>query len=824
MNWNHSPRAVVRFVACSAAFATFFFAATVVDIANAGSPALSVISPQGGQRGTEVEITFAGDRLDDAQEILFSRPGISMKSLEVKNPKSVLCKLAIAPDAELGIYAARVRTASGISNLQTFHVGALPSVEEVEPNSEFEAPQPVGLDVTVVGVVQNEDVDYFVVDAKKGERITAEIEGLRLGRTFFDPYVGIFDARRFELAGSDDAALIYQDAIASIVAPEDGKYIIQVRESSFQGNGACTYRLHLGHFPRPTAVYPAGGKPGETLEVRWLGDAAGERKEQVTIPADAGEDFYLFAKDSSGIAPSGNPFRANNLANTLEVEPNNGPTEGTPAEVPGALNGILSEPGDTDYFKIKPTTDLRVAMRVHARSIRTPVDPVLSIHSPDGKQLTANDDSGGPDSFFNFNLKKDQEYVIQVRDHLGAGGANYVYRVEVTPTEPSLETGIPERQQYVATLLTVPRANRGAIMISAKRAGFAGDLNIDLKDLPAGVTFETVPMPGNRNEVPVLLTATADAALAGARVNVIGRPVDPEVKLEGILQQRNWMVRGQGNSDVWRFWDNRMSMALTEEAPFEIEIIQPKVPLVQRGSLNLKIVAKRKEGFTAAIPVQLLYNPPGVSSSGSIKIPENANEVVIPLSAAQNAAPSTWKIVAVAQANVNGNIEVASRFADITIEEPYVSFAFPKAAVEQGQTTDIAIDVEHRKEFAGGAKVELVGLPAGTTAEPLELTKDMKQLSFKVETKADAREGRHTSLHCRLVIEESGEQVNHVLGPGELRVDKPLPPKVNAPAKPATPAAAAAKPAPTPDKPKEKPLSRLEQLRLERKQAAEAGK
>ena len=80
--------------------------------------------------------------------------------------------------------------------------------------------------------------------------------------------------------------MLNQDCVASIVAPEDGKYVVQVRETSFGGNGACTYRLHVGGFPRPTAVYPAGGKPGETLQVRWIGDARGEFAQQVTLPTD----------------------------------------------------------------------------------------------------------------------------------------------------------------------------------------------------------------------------------------------------------------------------------------------------------------------------------------------------------------------------------------------------------------------------------------------------------------------------------------------------------------------------------------------------------
>ena len=67
----------------------------------------------------------------------------------------------------------------------------------------------------------------------------------------FDPYVAILDTNRFELAVSDDTALALQDPIASIVAPADGKYIIQVRETSYGGDGENQYLLHVGTYPRP---------------------------------------------------------------------------------------------------------------------------------------------------------------------------------------------------------------------------------------------------------------------------------------------------------------------------------------------------------------------------------------------------------------------------------------------------------------------------------------------------------------------------------------------------------------------------------------------
>ncbi|HEV3025433.1 MAG TPA: PPC domain-containing protein, partial [Pirellulales bacterium] len=482
----------------------------------AASPSLGSIVPYGGQRGTEIEVSFNGGNLADAQEIMLYYPGIKVTSLQAVNENTVKTKLAIAPDCRLGIHAMRVRTATGMTNLRTFSVGAMSEVAEVEPNSEFATPQKVGLDVTVNGCVDNEDVDYFLVEAKQGERITAEIEGIRLGNFFFDPYVAIFDAKRFELASCDDAALVWQDSVASVVAPADGAYIVQVRESSYGGNGACTYRLHVGRFPRPTAAIPAGGRPGETINLVWLGDVLGPKFEPFVVPTAPGEQFGIFARDDKGIAPSPNVFFVSDLANVMEIEPNEAAANATPFEAPMALGGVIGQDGDVDCFKFPAKAGQQFDVRAQGRGIRSPLDPVLSIFKSDGAGIAGNDDSGGPDSYLRFGAPADDTYTISIRDHLGKGRPDFAYRVEVKPVKPALVMGLPERQQYVDVTIEVPQGNRTAFLVSASRRDFGGDVVLDLKDLPAGVTFETVVMPANQTIVSVLLTAAPGTALAGS--------------------------------------------------------------------------------------------------------------------------------------------------------------------------------------------------------------------------------------------------------------------------------------------------------------------
>ena len=782
----------------------------------AADPSLGSIAPIGAQRGSEVEVLLNGARFEDAQEILLYYPGIEVKKFEVVNDKQAKARLAIAADCRLGLHAMRVRTASGITNLRQFSVGALPEISEKEPNSDFDAPQKIELDHTVNGVVQNEDVDYFQVKAKKGERITAEVEGIRLGVTFFDPYVAIMDMKRFELSSSDDTPLVHQDAVASIIAPQDGTYVVQIRESSFGGSGACVYRLHVGRFPRPLAVFPAGGRPGETLAVKWLGDVAGNREQQLTLPTDPGQRFGLFAQDERGIAPSPNPFRVNGLTNVIEAEPNDALDKATVCQVPCALNGIIAQPGDIDRFRFTAKKGQVFDVQVYARRLRTPLDPVLNVLNAKGGGVSGNDDSGGPDSYVRTKIPADGEYIVQVRDHLNQGDATYVYRVEVTPVTPKLTMGLPERRQFVDVTASIPRGNRTAILVSASRANFGGDLNVAMDHLPAGVTLETEAMAGNRTIVPVLLSAAADAAPAGSLVDVIGRLADPKREIVGHLLQKTSLVRGRNNIRVWDHVTDRLAMAVTEPVPFHLEIAQPKAPLVRNGRMALKVVATRDEGFTAPIAIRMLYNPPGVGSSGSISIPKGKTEAVLPLNANGNAQVRTWKVAVIGQSNPGkGNVLVSSQLADLQVAEPFFTFAFQNAAVELGQETNVILKVNQLHEFEGSAKVELLGLPNEVTAEPREFTAKDQQVVFTVKTTANSKAGKHKTLVARAVVTINGEPVTHMFGTGELRIDKPLPPKKNEPAAPK----AAPKPKP---KPTAKPLTHLEKLRLERQQAKQA--
>ncbi len=805
------------------------FTVLVPITAFAATPSLGSLAPRGAQRGTEIEVLFNGARLEDAQEILFYEPGIEVTKLEAVNTNQVKAKLKIAPDCQLGAHRLRIRTATGISDLHPLMIGNLPIVNEVEPNSDFAAPQVVPMNSTVAGVADNEDVDYFVVEAKKGDRISAEVEAIRLGISLFDVYVAIMDAKRFELSASDDNALVWQDGIASIIAPEDGKYIIQVRESSYAGNGNCQYRVHVGNFPRPLATIPSGGKVGEPVTVKFLGDVAGDKEQPFTLTVNGLDKFPVFAQDDKGVAPSPNWLRVSDFGNVLEAEPNETHDNATKFAAPMALNGVLNQPGDTDNFRFTATKGQVFDIRVHARSIRSPLDPVLYVFAAGGGAIAGNDDSGGPDSFIRFTAPNDGDFVVNVSDHLKNGGPSYAYRVELSPIKPAVKLSVGEFVQYVQPTASVPKGNRFCLMINASRIDCGGNVSIKGLDLPPGMTVESPVMPANLSSVPVMFVAAADAPVGGKLVDLVGVLEDAEKKpiLEGHLQQDVVLIRGQNQIPFWTESVPRLATAVTNEAPFSIEIVEPKVPIVHDGQMSLKVVAKRKEGFTAPIKIDMTWLPPGINASREVSIPENQLEALIPMNAAGNAQVAEWKIAVNATATVgNGPIQICSPFATLKVAEKYLTFAYEQSAVEQGKETELVVKVTKAKDYVGPAKVTLIGLPNKVTTEPLDVNKDLAELVFKIKTDKESPAGNHKNLFCQVVVIENGEPILHNLGGGALRIDVPLPPKKDAPppmpAPVAAPVVAAAPAAPPPMK----RLTRLEQLRLEqaeREKALKAG-
>ena len=778
----------------------------------ADDPTVSLITPPGLQRGTEVELLITGARIADAKELLFYEPGIEVTSLVAEGDNQVKVKLKAAPDCQPGLHSMRVVTETGISNVRYFGVSPLTEANETEPNSDFTTPQPAAMNTTINGVVTNEDVDYYVVELAEGQKITCELEGIRLGTEMFDPFVAILDEKRFEVARSDDAPLLQQDCVCSMKAPRAGKYIIEVRESSFGGNERCQYRLHVGDFPRPLAIIPSGGRPGEKIEATIVDVSGDTWKESIQLPTEVGNFEYVSQHDGKS-APSGNRLRVIDLANTNEVEPDNDPATLVAVDSPASFNGILQSAGDVDWFKIKGKKDQQLDFTVYGRRVlRSPLDSWLEIHKVGGGLLAANDDVGGPDSVQTFKFPEDGEYLVAVRDQLKEGSPFHAYRIEVAPAQLGLDLTFDELDRYSPTLLEIPQGSRMAVILRANRRNFGGELGLRMENAPAGTELTTPKVTATDSFIPMLLRAAADAPIDGALTSLIGETLPDGAHVKGGFSQRTMLVRGQNNIDMWGHDANRMALAVTKAIPFDIEVIQPTVPLVTNGSSSLVVKAKRKEGYKEPIGLRLLYAPGGVSASGSVAIPADKDEVEIPITANGKPAFGQYPITVLARAkSVNANVWIASEFINLEVTDSFFDYQFSKAVAELGTTSSISVGLTVKRPPEGEAEFEIVGLPAGvsSSAPIVKLAGEMKQLDFPIQMGPDARVGNFKTLVMKATIKRPSGVIVQTQGTGELTLTPPAPVPVVVAAAPVPVVAPVAAPVAAPPK----PLSRLEQLR-----------
>ncbi len=769
--------------------------------AQAASPTLTDVVPRGGQRGTELTVTLRGDRLADAEGLLFDGPGFEVRGLKARNAKVVEVMLAIAADCRLGEHGLRVRCKSGLSELRTFWVGALPQVEEKEPNDDLARAQAVPLDVTLEGVLTGEDRDLFAFDGRAGQRVTAEVEAMRLGGPVLDARLRLLDAAGAEVAACDDAPLLGQDAALAVALPADGRYVVEVHEATWQGSGRHRYRLHLGTFPRPLVAFP----PTTTHEaLALLGDAAPVGTDLRLLRGVAAPDGTapLLVETSTGVTPSPVQLAATPHPTAVEVEPNDR-RRATVVTLPAALAGCLERPGDQDWFRFTAKKGQRLRLRAFARALGSPADPVLDLYVAGGRRLAGNDDAQGrPDSDFAAAIPEDGEYELRVRDFLEAGGPLHVYAVEVAPAEPALSLDLQTygRNSQARNALIVPRGNRMAVLVRVTREGAGGPVIVDPTHLPAGTAaIDTAVCADGIATVPLVLEAAADAPLAGALVGLTAR-LEKQPDLTGSLGQRVVLTFGAPNNAVyWTRTLERLAVAVAEPVPFRVRLVEPRAPLVRDGIAELEVVVEREAGFDKPVIVSLLQDSPNTSSRKEVRVEPGRDRATIAVTANGRAALGSWPLVVVAHADAGqGQLWASSQVARLEVAPPLVRLELTRAAGAQGTTIDLAAEVHVDRPFEGEATARLVGLPPHVTAPALTFRADAKALRFPLTIGAAARVGRHRQVQVELLVPHGEAQVLHRPGATELRVDPP---------------AAASAPPPPPTT--EAPRSRLEQLRAE---------
>lgn len=702
----------------------------LTNLATAGAPVLKSLHPYGARRGNPVVIRIEGERLAEAE--LFGALPAATEVLR-SDSKNVSLKLQFLPNAPVGIYPIRLRTPGGLSNPLLFSLGDFPEVLETEPNDDLSADHPFSLPVTVNGEAPASDQDFYAIACKAGEAITVEVEASRLGSQL-DPVVRVLDAEGRELAINDDAPGLGADSRCHLVVPEDGIYHVVVHDVKFDPGTPNFYRLKIGHYGYAEGIFPLGWQRGATVPVQFVGGTLNDTpaaRAQTMLP---GWLEWTTVGVPSGSGRAGTlPFRFA-VGNDPEIfEPEaGGICELAPETV---VNGRLSEPGQVDRYKLTVKPGEKWRFEVDAAMLGSPLDAVLTVTDPSGKQLAAGDDESGLDPRVTFDVPAETtEIVLQLEDLIGRGGPTYAYRLRATQPKPGFAL------EVVPTALNIPRGGTANVTVQAQREQYDGPIQLSLPEHSEGLSASGGLIPAGQSEGVLAISAASDAPLGVFDLALWGQggPATKPMRRPATGNTAFPAAQTPGGHYL------NIPAAVTEPLPVAFES-EPRLQLVQGHSAELKITANRSGGATEAIAISGVALPNQVSG-GTGSIAKDAAEGIVKLDVSNNAPLGSSTLLLAGKINVGGveetiplkpiHAEVVRPFSLEILTQPVI--------ISVGAKSKLVGVLRRNAPFAGEVTVAPdVGLPAGVTCASQALDPGAAVVELELVADATAQPGEY---------------------------------------------------------------------------------
>lgn len=269
-----------------------------------------------------------------------------------------------------------------------------------------------------------------------------------------------------------------------------------------------------------------------------------------------------------------------------------------------------------DFIPDQPDADIRVkglggerfALLNTSPEAHAQTDPVYKVRvfepgrefPPNGMpvfHLNLRNDDGGPgygaDSHLDFVVPRDGEYLVHIKDARSLQGEDFAYRLTVREAHPDFTLSADSANP------NVPRGGRVPVEVTAhRREGFDGPIEIEIRDLPAGVKADPATIPSGQDSTVVILEATADAPLERATpFQIVGRG-----KVDG--------------RELVRVADAEMPLRVVSVTPppdVVVTAAPQQVELEAGKEVTVGLKVDRKNGFKGRVPCAIANLPPGVT-------------------------------------------------------------------------------------------------------------------------------------------------------------------------------------------------------------------
>lgn len=482
----------------------------------------------------------------------------------------VVLNVTIDTGAAPGDRELRLGAAGGLTNPLRFQVGKLPEIVEqaFKPKA---APVPVALPCVWNGQVLPGEVDQLHLQAKRGQKLVLTTQARKLipyladaVPGWFQPTLTLRDVAGKELAYADD----YRgdpDPVLLYEVPQDGEYVVEIKDSIYRGREDFIYRVTVGEQPFIASIFPLGGTEGAPTTVAVTGWNLPFKQVQLdTKPG--GPTVRQSSWPAGDWTTNAISYVVEALPERVEVEPNDTGQQGQGLALPQVVNGLIGKAGDVDVFRIEGRAGEEIVAEVYAHRLGSPLDSLMRLIDGAGKIVASNDDTDDrevglvtnqSDSYLRTKLTTSGVYYLQLSDTQRHGGEDFAYRLRVSAPRPDFALRVtPSSLDVPATRIVTLTAH------CLRKDGFAGAIDMKLKNAPPGFVLSggripagldkvtmTLAMPGEKLDSLVSLQLEGTALIDGNTITRAAVPAEDMMQAfayRSLVPAQLLMVSGSG--------------------------------------------------------------------------------------------------------------------------------------------------------------------------------------------------------------------------------------------------------------------------------------
>jgi len=432
-----------------------------------------------------------------------------------KRPKppiaeQVTLEITIEPNAATGDRELRLQAQGGLTNPVVFQVGQVPETREPDKDDDIAAVVSAQPPVVLNGQIMPGEVDRFPLQLKGGQKLVIAVQARKLipyladaVPGWFQAVVSLYDSDSKEVAYANECGFDPDPAFVFQV-PKDGGYTLAIRDALYRGREDFIYRVEIGDESLIKSLIPLGSRGGVPID-----------------SAQACRDAYSkLAHQHFQLTGASTPQRD-------ETEPNDTVKAAMGVTLPRIVSGCIATPGDKDKFRIDGRAGQEVVADLYARRMGSPLDSLLRLTDASGRVVAFNDDhedmeSGllthQADSYLSAKLPANGAYFLQLSDTQDHGGSEYVYYLRIGSPQPDFALSL------TPSSLNVPAGGVVRAPVCASRKdGWDGDIEVALKDAPAGFALSGGRIPKGRDKVRMTLTAPGRRSAQLVDIHLEGR-------------------------------------------------------------------------------------------------------------------------------------------------------------------------------------------------------------------------------------------------------------------------------------------------------------